>query len=59
MKNKSDFLLKLHSSAPAIFHRELLVANSLKSATLSEQGFISVKEHWVRILILFFLATQL
>jgi len=24
MKNKSDFLLKLHSSAPAIFHRELL-----------------------------------
>jgi hypothetical protein len=25
MKNKSDFLLKLHSSGPAIFHRELLL----------------------------------
>jgi hypothetical protein len=40
MKNKSDFLLKLHFSAPAIFHRELLVkvyhhntANVLKNQT--------------------------
>jgi len=29
MKNKSDFLLKLHSSAPAIFHRELLMPETI------------------------------